>query len=391
VLSRASGEGTCVYLLRIAFVQFQVLSSGGAERFLDQVLARLGLRHEVGVFAIQSEPTSLASLDSATLYGPGPIHLPNRILRSFLKRKRIEDLLHAINRYSPDVLVVSSPDTLRYASWLSRQSGVPTIVIVHSQDDTTFIDPHVNRLFERSQSPLVRFYRNWVTPRGLETSNLRGTRLAICVSHYVESAILSRFPGTRTAVIYGGVDHEHFSPTWEDEDYVLSVSRFAKEKNLELLIEALKGSKTRAVLYGSVEARTISTDSVSYYKYLRDKAGANISLEVHRNQHTLLRRMQTCSMFLSPCPIEGFGLSALEAMACGKVVLGLNSGGTPESVGSAGFLLGNKPDDWRSQIYELMKSKQLRQELGVRAREWSRQFTWERTTEEFETTLKLLM
>jgi D-inositol-3-phosphate glycosyltransferase len=96
-------------------------------------------------------------------------------------------------------------------------------------------------------------------------------------------------------------------------------------------------------------------------------------------------------VFLHPGKNEGFALAPLEAMACGKVVVAHNSGGTPECVKGGGFLLGDDPKEWRSLVDELMKSKALRNELGSKALEHSKSFAWTKTTSEISEALQSIV
>jgi glycosyltransferase involved in cell wall biosynthesis len=82
---------------------------------------------------------------------------------------------------------------------------------------------------------------------------------------------------------------------------------------------------------------------------------------------------------LIPSRHEGFGLPALEAMACGAPVLAARAGALPEVVGEAGDLLG--PDDAEAwllacrRIVEETPRRQARVEAGLRR---AGDFSWER-------------
>jgi len=75
---------------------------------------------------------------------------------------------------------------------------------------------------------------------------------------------------------------------------------------------------------------------------------------------------------------EGFGLPAVEAMSCGIPVLASNRGGSlPEVVGDAGPLF--EPEDPNAVatcVIGFLGDEELRAELGRKALERSRQFSW---------------
>jgi glycosyltransferase involved in cell wall biosynthesis len=89
----------------------------------------------------------------------------------------------------------------------------------------------------------------------------------------------------------------------------------------------------------------------------------------------------TC--FLFPSLYEGFGMPVLEAMACGTPVLTSNSSALPEVVGDAGLLV----DPYSEQaiaaaLAHLLENEPFRLELGARALERARFFTWQQVAEQ---------
>jgi L-malate glycosyltransferase len=76
-------------------------------------------------------------------------------------------------------------------------------------------------------------------------------------------------------------------------------------------------------------------------------------------------------VYLLPSELESFGLSALEAMACGVPVIGSDAGGLPEVVanGECGYLLPvGDVEGLAQRTLEVLKDEKLRQVLGLAAR-----------------------
>jgi glycosyltransferase involved in cell wall biosynthesis len=87
-------------------------------------------------------------------------------------------------------------------------------------------------------------------------------------------------------------------------------------------------------------------------------------------------------VFVYPSRYEGFGLPPLEAMACGTPVITTSVSSMPEHVGDAGILV--PPGDMEAltgAMARLAADESLREELGKRGRERSRQYTWTRTVQ----------
>jgi glycosyltransferase involved in cell wall biosynthesis len=87
--------------------------------------------------------------------------------------------------------------------------------------------------------------------------------------------------------------------------------------------------------------------------------------------------------FVFPSLYEGFGMPVLEAMACGAPVITSRVSALPEVVGDAGVLIDPYSEPAISEaLGELLTSPKRRQELGQRARERSRMFSWRQVAEQ---------
>lgn len=86
----------------------------------------------------------------------------------------------------------------------------------------------------------------------------------------------------------------------------------------------------------------------------------------------IARCYSACEIFAMPSRGEGFGLVYLEAMACGKPVIGGSHGGAPEVIehGNTGFLVehGNT-DQLATSLQTLLADPALGREMGARGRD----------------------
>lgn len=130
-----------------------------------------------------------------------------------------------------------------------------------------------------------------------------------------------------------GVEIDTFRPDRRDRDWLLKklglpasarllcfAGRPAREKNIDLLIEAVQklGDPYHLVLVGA-GAGLPAEDRV-------------ISLPYESNPKVVARIIASCDAFVHANPNEPFGLIVLEAMACGRPVVGVNAGGVAETV-----------------------------------------------------------
>jgi glycosyltransferase involved in cell wall biosynthesis len=83
-----------------------------------------------------------------------------------------------------------------------------------------------------------------------------------------------------------------------------------------------------------------------------------------------------------PSFYEGFGLTALEAMACGTPPVVSDRSSLPEVVGETGLLINpDDPESLADALRRLLEDSALREHLRLAGLERARQFTWRRTAE----------
>ncbi len=96
----------------------------------------------------------------------------------------------------------------------------------------------------------------------------------------------------------------------------------------------------------------------------------------------LLALYNLCKAFVFPSWHEGFGLPALEAMACGKAVISSNKSSLPEVVGRADALF--DPFDVQSmteKIVQVLTDDSFRQDLERHGIEQAKRFSWDRSAQ----------
>jgi len=90
-----------------------------------------------------------------------------------------------------------------------------------------------------------------------------------------------------------------------------------------------------------------------------------------------------CQAFVFPTLYEGFGMPALEAMACGVPVIGSTAAALPEIIGEAGLLV--DPLDVEAigaAIHRAVSDRDLRSRLAEAGPRRASLFSWERAARE---------
>lgn len=91
----------------------------------------------------------------------------------------------------------------------------------------------------------------------------------------------------------------------------------------------------------------------------------------------LIAFYSTCTLFVFPSLHEGFGLPALEAMACGAAVIGSNTTSVPEVIGYEKALFNPKSADAiAKKMQEVLEDEALLQELQTHSLQECNKFSW---------------
>lgn len=100
------------------------------------------------------------------------------------------------------------------------------------------------------------------------------------------------------------------------------------------------------------------------------------------DQPSLLQLYNAADMLLAPSTHEGFGITLLEAMACGTPVITANTSAMPEVVSDAGVLIDPlNIEAIAAAILHLRQDHTYRQTLIQKGLERVKAFTWEAVSE----------
>lgn len=276
-------------------------------------------------------------------HAPGPVseHYPGNEFRTATAKVIREWFLAALR---PDVVHVTSvfegfvDDTV--VSVGSFGDVCPTTAT--SYDFIPLQNP--GQYFSENAS-YERFYRQ-------QLEHLKRTHgiFAISQSSAREAAEALGLPADRIVCTYGGVgdafiaatskprEHTRLIERWGIlSDFVLYVGGVDGRKNVPRLIEAYAGlPQPLRRSHQLVLAGRMSDGELHYLRQLASSAGLvhdELVFTGYVSDEDLARLYRACKLFVFPPWHEGFGLPALEAMACGAPVIAAKATSIPEVVG----------------------------------------------------------
>lgn len=167
--------------------------------------------------------------------------------------------------------------------------------------------------------------------------------------------------------------------------YVLYASTLHPRKNLTVLREAMAALAREglphvlAIAGGPAPDRPDSSDLEQAAAAELHGAPGRVVRFAQPSDHELAALMAGAAAFCLPSLYEGFGLTALEAMACGAPVVVSDRGALPEVVGDTGLVVEPTEAAVAEGLRTLLLDQDEAQRLGDAAAARARKFTWERT------------
>lgn len=252
---------------------------------------------------------------------------------------------------------------------------------------------HGNEIYDRHRKGM------WAR---LLLRSIRDARSNVCLSRFCENALQANVPfGFRSSVIHPGVSSDQFGPVTDAERItlrkrlgfdgsivLLSLGRLVERKGQDLVIAALPElvKKYPDLLYVIV-GRGRDQERLAG---LADRHGVArfVRFDGFVPDERKAEYYQACDVYVMPSreipergDVEGFGLTFLEANACGKPVIGGRSGGCGEAIqhGVNGFLVDpGSPRELIEAIATLLDDREAYRRMAQRSMEYVRsRFSWQ--------------
>lgn len=367
-------------------------SHGGIGTYTHNLVAGLAARgHHVTVIARSDEPMEpfeqaggsvrIEPITAAERWklpaGNGHVGMTMRALPFMAASAKRFRALHAARPFD----VVEVPEYQGWGLGVAMASSTPLVVRLHTH---TALVRRLNDVATDLDTRLVT---------ALEAATIKRGRLVLANSEALAGEVRKDFKlrDERVGVLPLGIDTDRFQPDephWlraklglgADVPIILYVGRLERRKGVETLIEAfakVREAHPEAALVMAGFSTDTGPNRQGLLEVLRARvqelgASRNVHFMGHVPYELLPRYYSGCDLFVAPSLYEPFGMIYLEAMACGKPVVGCDAGGVPEIIqhGRNGFLV--PPGDAAAlgnAMAELTRYRSWRERIGQAARE----------------------
>jgi glycosyltransferase involved in cell wall biosynthesis len=315
-------------MAQVALVHEWFTSLAGSEKVVEQICS---LYPQADLFAVYADPQLVAAT---------PFLRGHRLTTSF-----IQDLPWAAKSFRSYLalmpLAVEQFDLSGYEIVISSNHAVAKGVLTGpDQLHISYVHSPIRYAWDLQhqylrEAGLDRGLAGWTAKWILHQIRLWDSRTAAGVDHFVANSQfiarrIRKVYARHADVIYPPVDVSAFSIGRHDEDFYLTASRLVPYKRVDLLVEAWRAMPDRRLV--------VVGDGPELAK-IKAKAGANVELLGHQPFDALKGLMQRARAFVTAAE-EDFGITTVEAQACGSPIIAFGKGGALETVRPLG---GSRP------------------------------------------------
>ncbi|MDB4882004.1 MAG: glycosyl transferase group 1 [Gemmatimonadetes bacterium] len=340
--------------------------AGGAEIHLHEIFGRLAAQGNQITLLCGGWP---GCAPRATLDGMEVVRVGTRYSFPFLARRYFRRTLAGAGF---DLLL---EDINKLPLYTPRWGGPPVVALV----------PHLfgGTAFQELSAPLAAAV--WLAERPLGRA-YRGIPFEAISASTATDLAARGIPRTAVEVIYPGIDTVTYTPCASERSSTpvfAYLGRLKRYKGVQHVISAFAA-------LGHPTAQLEIAGAGNYRSALERQAasldlGGRVRFLGRISEEEKLRLLRRAWAVVFASPKEGWGITNLEAAACGTPVVASNSPGIRESVrdGKTGYLV---PHGDTAAMAEAMGriagDAHLVAQLGEQARRFAETFTWERAANE---------
>jgi glycosyltransferase involved in cell wall biosynthesis len=371
VTAAEAQEGRPLRILVVNWLDRENPQAGGAEEHLHGIFGRLASRgHEVtALVSGWSGCDRRRQLDGIEIHRAGHRYTFSMAGPRYFKA-------HLASR-TFDVVVEDLNKVPLFTDWWSP---TPVLLVVHHLFGTT--------AFQAASVPVA--LATWLLERPIPHV-FRDTP-TVAVSEGTKDDLVARgLNAEQIEVIPNGIDLDWYTPREDVERAVrptlLFLGRLKKYKRVDLVIEAVarlaeSGTDVELVVGGS-------GDQLEELTSLVDGLGVSdrVRFAGFVSEEEKLELLRTSWIHVLTSPREGWGISNLEAAACGTPTVASDSPGLRESVrdGETGRLVPHGDvAALTAALADLIASPETLREMGRAARRFAEGFSWDASAEAFE-------
>jgi glycosyltransferase involved in cell wall biosynthesis len=296
-----------------------------------------------------------------------------------------------------DLDVLLFPTIYSYVPVVSRAKKIVMIhdVIAEKYPDLTMPGRRA-RLFWKTKVALGRWQADAIAT--VSDYSRRGI-----VEHFGIDADRVHVVGEASDAVFRVLDHPELTPRLTslginaDGRTVVYVGGFSPHKNLEALVSVFANLSRQAsfedlrlVLVGEFEREVFHSYAGTIRQQLADlNLQDRVVFTGYLPDDELVVLLNLATVLVLPSLMEGFGLPAVEAAACGCPVIATRESPLPSLLGEGGLYFNPlQTKDLEAAMVNVLESEILRRKMSKVGREAARRLTWEAAAQQMASLMR---
>lgn len=269
----------------------------------------------------------------------------------------------------------------RYDVIIDSENGVPFFTPLYAKEKKFLVMHHVHQDVFWKHLPIpLALIASWLEAHVMPWA-YRNVQF-ITVSPSTRRDILKHNLTERSPeIVYNGIDITRFVPGEKSPTpLVIYLGRLKEYKQVDVLLQAAKDitktiSECKVIIAGEGEDK-------KRLQLITHKLGLDnvVTFLGKVSEEDKVRLLQKAWVLVQPSMVEGWGITVLEANACGTPVVASNVPGLRDSVRNphTGYLVeSGNTIDFSKRISRLLSDKQLRENMQKGSLEWSKKYSWD--------------
>ena len=271
-------------------------------------------------------------------------------------------------------------------------NGIPFFTPLYAKEPVFCLMHHVHQeVFTRYLPFPLAFFARFLE-KGLMPIVYKNIKFITVSKSSLEDIVSLGLGKAGIEIVNPGVNQLNFSVGEKSpKPTILYLGRLKAYKSIDVLLHAFK-----IVLEREPNAELILAGSGDEEKKLKSLSldlgiDNNVVFTGKVSESLKLRLLQRAWVAVNPSMLEGWGITTIEANACGTPVIASNVPGLRDSVSSpySGYLVEyGDVKGFADCITKIIRNNELRAHMNKEALKWASNFSWEKTSKLFLTALR---
>ncbi len=262
---------------------------------------------------------------------------------------------------------------------LAPGAPIPAVAILHH-----FFGDSIWRETNPVAASYVRLGEWWVKRR------YRRVPMCVVSQSTADELVAAGFARRAVRIIHNAVDHHIYTPdasTLPVPGRIVYLGRVKRYKGIDTLIRALPEVRRAVpaahlwIMGGGDDRRRLETLGK------RLGLGDTVQFFGRVDEATKIRGLHSAMVMANPSPKEGWGVTTIEANACGTPVVAADVPGLRDAVvdNQTGLLVPFADrSGWVAALTSVLADDQRRRRLAAGALEWAARFSWDSSARQME-------